>query len=251
MWPAMVLMSWSSAWFVYGLMLELQATTTSAWVCAVGIGLAPAIWVDASWRRAILMLGFPISWLVLALMSAELLSLPGWIWLVPLVALLLAYPRRSWQDAPLFPTPVAGLDGLERLVDLPDGAWVLDAGCGLGHGLKALRRAFPQVQLVGLEMSSLLSFVCRFNCPFATIKRGDMWAHSWRSYSVVYMFQRPESMDRAWCKAKAELLPGSWLISLEFPIEHVQPTAFFEGSHGISQVAGGPKGRCAWLYQVH
>jgi hypothetical protein len=35
---------------------------------------------------------------------------------------------------------------------------------------------------------------------------------------MVYLFQRPESMERAWCKARAEMAPGSWLASLDFAV---------------------------------
>ena len=45
-----------------------------------------------------------------------------------------------------------------------------------------------------------------------------MWARSWAGVDLVYLFQRPESMARAWDKARAELAPGAWLVSLEFDI---------------------------------
>jgi hypothetical protein len=56
----------------------------------------------------------------------------------------------------------------------------------------------------------------------------------------VYLFQRPESMSRAWAKAQQELAPGSWLVSLEFPVPEVRPTAHYvlEG------------GRPVWLYRL-
>ena len=47
----------------------------------------------------------------------------------------------------------------------PPGAHVLDAGCGLGHGLQALRRAYPQAQLHGMEWSWPLRLLCGVVCP--------------------------------------------------------------------------------------
>ena len=35
---------------------------------------------------------------------------------------------------------------------------------------------------------------------------------------MVYLFQRPESMERAFAKATHELAPGCWLVSLEFAV---------------------------------
>ena len=40
-----------------------------------------------------------------------------------------------------------------------------------------------------------------------------------------YLFQRPESMPRAIAKARAELKPGAWLVSLEFVADELKPTA--------------------------
>ncbi|HQX07900.1 MAG TPA: methyltransferase type 12, partial [Zoogloea sp.] len=38
----------------------------------------------------------------------------------------------------------------------------------------------------------------------------------WSGYALVYVFQRPESMAHAAAKARHEMRPGSWLVSLEF-----------------------------------
>jgi hypothetical protein len=51
-----------------------------------------------------------------------------------------------------------------------------------------------------------------------------MWARPWQGVALVYLFQRPESMARAWDKARAELAPGSWLVSLAFEVQGQPPT---------------------------
>ena len=45
-------------------------------------------------------------------------------------------------------------------------------------------------------------------------------------------------MARAWAKGCAEMAPGAWLVSLEFPVPGVQP-------HARQQAPGG---RAAWVY---
>ena len=155
-----------------------------------------------------------------------------------LVPLLLAYPLRAWRDAPFFPTPAGALQGLPAVVGRP--ARVLDAGCGLGHGLRALRRQWPGVRFEGVEWSPLLAVAARLACPWAHVRRGDMWAHSWAEQDLVYVFQRPESMARVWHKAQAELAPGSWLVSLEFAVPGVAPHA---------QLASGAQ-RPVWIYRI-
>jgi len=56
----------------------------------------------------------------------------------------------------------------------------------------------------------------------------------------VYLFQRPESMGRAADKARAELRPGAWLVSLEFEATQLQPSAH----------CSEPGGKMVWLYQA-
>lgn len=166
--------------------------------------------------------------------------MPPWTWLIPLALLLLVYPLNAWRDAPLFPTPLDALTDAPSHAPLPDGARVLDAGCGLGHGLQALRRAYPNVQLHGLEWSWPLRFLCALRCPWARVRQGDIWKASWSSYDMVYLFQRPESMPRAVEKASRELQPGAWLVSLDFEAATLQATSHFTA----------PGGKMVWLYQA-
>mgnify|MGYP000653264023 CR=1 FL=1 len=133
------------------------------------------------------------------------------------------------------------LDFLQKSdLQLPPGARVLDAGCGLGDGLIALRQAYPQSRLYGLEWSWPLRAACALRCPWAHVRKGDIWRADWRPYEMVYLFQRPESMSRATKKALQQLQPGAWLVSLEFEAPALRPHA--------ALVA--PDGRPVWLYQA-
>jgi SAM-dependent methyltransferase len=152
--------------------------------------------------------------------------------------MLLLYPLRAWRDAPFFPTPAAALDGLAGAVG--ERGRVLEAGCGLGHGLAALRRQFPHAEIVGLEWSPLLARLARWRRPDARVRRSDLWAEPWGGYDLVYLFQRPESMARAWAKALAEMPPGGWLASLEFAVPGVRASVCLPGAEG----------RPLWLYRV-
>ncbi|MBW8462968.1 class I SAM-dependent methyltransferase, partial [Acidovorax sp.] len=167
-------------------------------------------------------------------------SLPTWAWGVPLARLLVVYPRHAWRDAPRVPPPRHALQALAVQAPLPLGARVLDAGCGLGDGLKALRHAYPAAQLEGLEWSWPLRLACAALCPWAQVRRADMWKADWSPYRMVYLFQRPESMARAAAKAQAELAPGAWLVSLEFAVPGVLPSAQLRA----------PGGRVVWLYRM-
>lgn len=232
-WPLPALLTWALAWLVFRLWQPHIGSSAALWAAAALSALA-SMGGDRWWRRGLIAVGFPLSlWL------SGGVALPAWAWLVPLALLLAVYPLNAWRDAPLFPTPEGALQGLARCAVLPEGARVLDAGCGLGHGLRALRQAYPQVQLHGLEWSWPLRWLCALRCPWARVRQGDIWLADWRDYDLVYLFQRPESMTRALLKAR-EMPPGSWLVSLEFPLPDVPPSAQLPGADG----------RTLWLYRL-
>ena len=134
------------------------------------------------------------------------------------------------------------VDTMLALATLPADARVVDAGCGLGDGLHALAREYPQARLVGWEWSRPLAWLCAWRCRRlpAEVRRADIWRQDWSGFALVYLFQRPESMPRALAKARAELSPGAFLVSLEFEIPQWRPLTRLEN------VAGKP----VWVYRV-
>lgn len=238
-WPLPALLAWAAAW---GLFLALQQIVPIwlAIVLATALGVAAALLGSTRWRSVFIAVGFPLSLLASGLAA----GVPGWVWLFPLAAIFALYPVHAWRDAPVFPTPRGALAGLERVMPLPPGTRILDGGCGLGDGLRELQSAYPGWPLDGIEWSWPLTLGCRLRCRWLGVKarvaRGDLWAADWSAYGLVYLFQRPESMDRAVQKASAELAPGAWLASLEFEATTLHPTAVFAC----------PDGRPVWLYQL-
>ena len=235
LWPLPALLAWAAAWALFAALRQAGAATWLALVMACALGAALAALGTSRWRRGLIAAGFPAS-LVASGLAA---GVPAWGWLLALGSLLLVYPLRSWRDAPLFPTPTGALAGLSREVALPPSARVIDAGCGLGAGLRELHREYPQVRLEGLEWSWPLAWACALRCPWAKVRRADIWAADWSGCAMVYLFQRPESMSRARVKGEAEMTPGAWLVSLEFDIGGLLPQI----------VHTCPDGRKLWLYQ--
>ena len=259
-WPGPALLTWLAAW---GLQHGLSAVSPAgAWWAATGLGLGVALALRRAsrWRRLMVGLGFPASvllmawaagpsatpaawWTVLPLSGASpgaAVGLPAWGWLLPALLLMGIYPLRAWRDAPLFPTPGGALRGLSGLAPLPAGARVLDAGCGLGHGLAALHAEYPLARIEGVEWSWPLRSASALRCPWSRVRQGDMWLGDWSGLALVYLFQRPESMARALAKAQAEMAPGSWLASLEFSAAGTEPT----------KVLQRPGAKPVWLYQI-
>jgi hypothetical protein len=212
-WPLPALAAWAASWMVF-LALRPLVGGASAALLALALAAALAMRQRGRARQLWMLVGFPLS----ALMSGAATAWPAWVWLIPPLLLLGVYPPRAWRDAPVFPTPRGALDALAGRLPLPPGARVLDAGCGAGDGLLALQAAWPQARLEGVEWSWPLTWLARWRCRQARVRQGDMWcADAWRGLSLVYLFQRPESMARAWDKASAEM-PGGWLVSLEFTV---------------------------------
>jgi hypothetical protein len=223
-WPLPALVVWLASWAVFaaGAALDWHPVLGFALGCAVSA--AGTVLGASLLQRLVLAGGFPVSLAA----SGAVGSMPAWWWLLPVGALALLYPLRTWRDAPLFPTPDGVLQGLARAAPLGGdrsrgGPRILDGGCGLGHGLEALRREYPHATLEGLEWSWPLWLACCLRCPWADVRRGDLWKEDWSSYDMVYLFQRPESMPRAVEKARRELRAGAYLVSLEFEAPGLEP----------------------------
>jgi hypothetical protein len=235
-WPLPAMLAWAAAWFAF---IGLSWLDLPAWLPPLAASLlagATAITGSTPWRRVFMAAGFPLSLLASGLAG----ELAAWAWLLPLALLVLLYPVKSWGDAPLFPTPSGGLQGLAALVPLPAQASVVDAGCGLGAGLRELRSQYPTARIEGLEWSWPLRLACAWRCRFAQVRRADIWSADWSAHDLVYLFQRPESMPRAAEKAARELKRGAWMASLEFEVPSLQP----------QQVLQCADGRRVWLYQA-
>lgn len=234
-WPLPALFAWGASWLLYALLMRTGLSPWLAVALATLTGALASALAASPWRRIAVAAGFPLS-----LLLTGSIALPAWAWLLPLLLVLLVYPMNAWRDAPLFPTPAGALADLPRHAPLPEGARVLDAGCGLGHGLLALRRAYPAAQLAGIEWSWPLRAAAALRCPWARVRQGDMWKADWSEQDMVYLFQRPESMPRAVKKARAELRSGAWLVSLEFVAHELQPDARLV-TH---------EGKPVWLYRA-
>lgn len=211
-WPLPALLAWGAAWALHRVLVANGAPPWVAFGAASGLGAALAIGAGTRWRRRCVAGGFPLSMLGVTLAGAW----PGWLWLLPLALLAVFYPLRSWRDAPFFPTPPGALSELARAAPLAPDARIVDLGCGIGDGLRELRRAYPRAAIDGIEWSWPLHWICAWRRRDAHVVRADIWRADWSAYDLVYLFQRPESMARAAAKARAEMRPGAWFVSLEF-----------------------------------
>ena len=169
-WPMPALLAWSAAWLCFEVLKTIGLPEWVAMVIATFVGGALTTLVHTRMRRALVVLGFPLSMMA----SSSSFAMPSIGWLLLLGLIVLIYPRKAWRDAPLFPTPKKALKELPEHIALGGGARILDAGSGLGDGLIALRDAYPRADLNGLEMSWPLRILSALRCSFARIRQGDI-----------------------------------------------------------------------------
>jgi hypothetical protein len=197
------LLAWALAWAVFVTLARMGAPALVALLLASLLGVAGSALGTSGWRRLFIAAGFPLS-----LLLSGAAAVAAWHWLLPLALLLLVYPIHAWGDAPLFPTPRDGLRGLARRVPLPDGARVLEAGCGLGDGLRALRAVYPRAQLHGLEWSWPLRALCALRCPWRGCVRATSGARTGARTSWCICSSGPRAWSGRWRRPRPSCSPA-------------------------------------------
>lgn len=151
-------------------------------------------------------------------------AVPGWVF--PLLILVLAglfWNVRS-ERVPLYLTNGTAQNALADVVqeapEARDGR-IIDLGCGFGRTTFTLAHRFPGAEVVGVETAPLVFAIAwlrgRLNGPRnARIAYRNLWTEDLHRYDAVYCFLSSEPMARLIAKAKAEMRPGSILISNTF-----------------------------------
>ena len=105
-WPLPALLAWGMSWGLFSLLLSLFGSNEWALLGATVLSVVLTTLGTTLWRRFLIVVGFPLSQLLLIQASWTLPPL-AWLGLVILIALV--YPLNAWSDAPLFPTPSKAL----------------------------------------------------------------------------------------------------------------------------------------------
>lgn len=152
--------------------------------------------------------------------------LSPWIYFGGLL-LTLGFGRNALTErVPLYRSGEAVLNALADC--LPQGARLLEAGCGDARLALALAQRRPDIQIVGVENAWLTWCWARLRWwkqgrnPNVTIHFGSFWELDWGDYNAIYVFLSPEPMARLWRRFLSGAAPGSLLLSNSFAVPGVE-----------------------------
>jgi SAM-dependent methyltransferase len=193
-------------------------------------GLAAAIGAllrSERWWIAIHLLFSP------ALVAALRLDLPPSLYLAVLAGLTFVFWTTFRGEVPLFLSNRATAEAVLGLLPQKAGLKVIDLGAGTGGLLRRLAQARPEARFTGVEHAPLPWLAARMNArglANLAIERGDIWRRPLGGQDIVYAFLSPRVMPRLWEKARAEMRPGTLLVSSSFPVPDVVPERVIEVS---------------------
>jgi hypothetical protein len=117
----------------------------------------------------------------------------------------------------------------QAISDLTDQATsFVDLGSGMGGVVAFVARARPNLKAIGLETAPLVYLGSKIYMLLAAPSNAKViykiiWHADLADYDVVYCFLSPVPMPRMFNKAKAEMRPGTLLISNSFPVPDHEP----------------------------
>jgi len=173
----------------------------------------------ASWWLLIQFAFVPLLYVAVAL------HLPSVVYLAGFLVLLVLYWGTYRTQVPYYPSGPAGWHAVAAV--LPHGPLrIVDIGSGFGGMVRHLARQRPDCTVVGVELAPLPCWAAKLiNAASASrgrILHGDYQALDLAEYDVVFAYLSPAAMPDLWAKARAEMRPGTLLLSYEFAIPGVE-----------------------------
>lgn len=156
-------------------------------------------------------------------------SVPAYVYPVILVLLLGVFWNVRSDRVPLYLSNRKTAAAVAALIPADAGAErVIDLGSGLGDMVIGLARLRPGLSVTGVESAPLPYLASRLRLGVSGVRNarlvwGDIWRQDLSKADIVYAFLSDAPMDRLLAKARAEMRPGSMLISNSFRPESDPP----------------------------
>lgn len=174
-------------------------------------------WFNLAWWWYIIQPLFPAA---IALMLT--VSVPSSIYFLIFSFLLVFYWTTFRTQVPYYPSTKKVWTTVEKLLPEKRPISFVDVGSGLGGLILYLSKKYPGSRFLGVEIAPLLWLLSYLRtlglCNNAQFVRSNYEKINFAQFDVVFVYLSPAAMSALWAKAKQEMLPGSTLISFEFPI---------------------------------
>lgn len=180
--------------------------------------------------------GFPLA--VVAVRHAQL---PDWFFLTGFLFFLALFWTTFRTRVPFYPSGQKVWSAV--LAELPQRpVRIIDVGSGTGGMIFHLARMRPDCACIGVETAPLPWLFSRAKRAAYRIRCELRWGRyediNFSEFDVVFAYLSPAAMPDLWKKARAEMRPGTQLLSFEFPVPGEIPSRSVE-------VAG----KSAYLYR--
>lgn len=186
--------------------------------------LLSRVWRQPLWWQ-LLHFGFlPLVWLMYGI------GVPSWVYLAAFIALLLVYWTSFRTRVPLYLSNRRAWQMLETQLPKDRPVRFVDLGSGLGGAVLYLASRRPDGEWFGVEIAPLPWLISRVRAWLSGDRvrflRRDYETLDLGNFDVVFAFLSPAAMPRLWQQAKAQMRPGSLLVSLSFTVPGQPPDGF-------------------------
>lgn len=163
----------------------------------------------------------------LALLGADALAIPSWLFLATFVVLLAVFWSTFRTQVPYWASGPRVWRAVAELLPNGRSVRVIDIGSGLGGFTLDLARRRPDATLTGVELAPLPWLVSWLRAKLTTNRarfiRADYESFDFADFDVVFCYLSPAAMPALYAKCLAEMKTGSKLMSYEFIIAQRQP----------------------------
>jgi SAM-dependent methyltransferase len=163
----------------------------------------------------------------LALLGTYSLHFPPLVFLVLFIFFVALYWSCFRTQVPFYPSRHFASCAVLQLLTTDRQVRFIDIGSGLGGLVLHLAAARPNSEFIGIELAPLPWLISRLRSVTgntnARFLRGDYQHLNFAQFDIVFAYLSPAVMSELWLKAKAEMRPGTMLLSYEFSILGKRP----------------------------
>jgi len=180
----------------------------------------------AIWWQWILFI-FPLAiWLALKLDLTPSFLFGGFLIFV------LMYWSVFLTQVPYYPSGQGACDIVAKLIDHQKQLKILEIGSGLGGFSIQLAKIHPNSTYMGIEIAPLPFLISLIRSKYqgskVSFKLGNYEKVDFAHFDLVFAYLSPAAMPKLYEQCKAQMKPGSVLVSYEFNVPGVKPSNTLE-----------------------